>query len=416
MTRDFTFSLPVKALSRTAKIIVIARSLTTFGHGFLAILLGIYLADIGFSLVQVGLFFSIGVSGGALFAFLVGILADRVGRRKILICLTLLTAMSVGLLIWAEHFYVFLILAFIGNLNGVGAGGSGQALQPIEQASLSDSAPADLRTEIFALYRIVGTSFAALGALTAGLPRVYVEIFGVSDLSAIKMMFMFFSILLCLGAFTYSFLSREIEVKYSSARWTNPFTLPSRKTIFPLVGLFSLDHFAGSLIIQGLVAYWFKANFGLEVDSLAFIFFLAQILSALSLWASAKISNRIGRINTMVFTHAPANIFLLGMAFAPNVWVAIFFWQLRSLLGSMDVPPRDSYIMSVVNEEERVAMAGMHIVGRSLSGTLGPSVGTALWQGVSAGAPFVACCAIRMIYDATLYIMFSKVVPKDSKK
>ena len=90
MTRDFTFSLPVKALSRTAKIIVIARSLTTFGHGFLAILLGIYLADIGFSLIQVGLFFSIGVSGGALFAFLVGILADRVGRRKILICLTLL--------------------------------------------------------------------------------------------------------------------------------------------------------------------------------------------------------------------------------------------------------------------------------------------------------------------------------------
>ena len=416
MTREFTFSLPVKALSRTARIIVIARSLTTFGNGFLAILLGIYLADIGFTLIQVGLFFSIGVAGGALFAFFVGVLADRIGRKKLLICLTLMTASSVFLLIWAEHFYLILILAFAGNLNGVGGGGSGQALQPIEQASLSDSAPTDVRTEVFALYRIVGTASAALGALTAGLPKAYVDVFNISDLSAIKMMIVFFSILLCLAAFSYSFLSKEIEVKVRSTSWTNPLTLPSRKIIFSLVGLFSLDHFAGSLIIQGLVAYWFKANFGLQVDSLAFIFFFSQILSATSLWASAKLSNRIGRINTMVFTHVPANLFLLGMAFAPNVWVAIIFWQLRSLLGMMDVPPRDSYTMSIVNEEERVAMAGMHIVGRNLSGTLGPSVGTALWQGVSAGAPLVACCAIRMIYDATLYIMFRNVVPKDTKK
>jgi len=413
MSIPFTFALPVNQLSRDARIIIIARSLTTFAHGFLAVLLGIYLAEIGFTLLQVGAFFSVGVAGGAVFASFVGVLADKIGRRKLLITFTLLTATTVLLFLWVEQPFLLMIIAFLGNLNGVGGGGSSQALQPIEQASLSGSAPASVRTDVFALYRIAGTACAAFGALAAGLPKIYQGVFEIDEVSAIKSMFVFFFMLLLCGAFSYSFLSKGIEIQSSYRGWTNPLTLPSRKTIFKLVGLFSLDHFAGSFIIQGLVAYWFKVNFGMGIDSLALLFFFSQILSATGLWISAKLSNKIGRINTMVFTHVPASLFLLGTGFAPNVGVAITFWLMRSLLGTMDVPPRDSYTMSVVTEDERVAMASMHIVGRNLAGTIGPSIGTALWQNVAIGAPFVACCLLRIIYDAALYSMFRNVVPED---
>ena len=174
-----------------------------------------------------------------------------------------------------------------------------------------------------------------------------------------------------------------------------------------------MDHFAGSLLLQSLVAYWFSTRFGLELGALALVFFFSQILSAISLWLAAKLAARIGLINTMVFTHIPASLFLIAAAFAPTATLAVIFWQLRSFLAQMDVPTRTSYTMAVVGPEERVAMAGIHIVGRSVSGIGGPSVATALWQTVSASAPLLACGVLKIAYDISLYFMFRNVKPPE---
>jgi MFS family permease len=167
--------------------------------------------------------------------------------------------------------------------------------------------------------------------------------------------------------------------------------------------------------MQSLAAYWFYSKFGLELESLALVFFSAQILAAISLWLAAKLANRIGLINTMVFTHIPASLFLIGAAFAPAAWIAILFWQLRAFLSMMDVPTRDSYTMSVVQPNERVAMAGIHIVGRSISGTIGPSIATALWQIFSATVPLLGCAVLKITYDLSLYFMFRNVKPPSEK-
>jgi len=202
-----------------------------------------------------------------------------------------------------------------------------------------------------------------------------------------------------------------MTVSDSQQLWVNPFRLPSRRLIFTLTGLFSLDHFAGSLFIQSLAAYWFHTRFGMELESLGLVFFLSHLLSAISLWVAAKLANRIGLINTMVFTHIPSSLFLIVAAFAPAAWIAVLFWQMRAFLSMMDVPTRDSYTMSVVQPSERVAMAGVHIVGRSIAGTIGPSVSTALWLALSASVPLVACAVLKITYDLSLYFMFRNVKP-----
>jgi len=368
------------------------------------------LDKLGFSLTQIGAFLSAGVAGSAFFAFLVSLVAEKVGRRRLLVTLTLMSAAAGLALIFIDNFLPLLFVAFLGSITGAG-GGAGGPTQPLEQASLPDTAPPEKRTDLFAIYRIVAVGATALGALAAGLPVLYQNTFGMSEMHAYKAMFVGFTFFLLVGALLYGLLSSAVEVSGREQRWVNPLRLPSRRLIFTLTGLFSLDHFAGSLFLQSLAAYWFYTRFGLELESLALIFFFAHLLAAISLWVAAKLANRIGLINTMVFTHIPSSLFLIAAAFAPVAWLAVLFWQLRAFLSMMDVPTRDSYTMSVVQPNERVAMAGIHIVGRSVAGTVGPSVSTALWYALSASVPLISCAVLKITYDLSLYFMFRNVKP-----
>ena len=406
-------TLPLSWVSRDGRIIILARSVRTFAQGSIAVLFAVYLDLLGFTLTQIGVFFSFGVAGAALFSFLVSLIAEKVGRRRMMVGLTLMTAAAGAVLVVTDDVVVLTAFAFLGTLSGVGGGGGAQPTQPLEQASLADASPPARRTDLFAVYGIASTGAAAVGALAAGLPEVLQSEFGAGELGSFKAMFVAFVALLLVVALLYSLLSPGVEVRAEARHWVNPLTLPSRRIIFTLTALFSVDNFAGSLLLQSLVAYWFSTRFGLELGALALVFFFSQVLAATSLWLAARIAARIGLINTMVFTHIPANLFLISAAFAPSAALAVVFWQLRSFLGQMDVPTRTSYIMAVVGPEERVAMASIHIVGRSVSGIGGPTVATALWQAVSASAPLIGCAVLKIAYDLALFFMFRNVKPPE---
>ena len=406
--------LPLHWINRDGKLLMVSRGVCTFAQSTIAVLLAIYLDKLGFSLVQIGAFLSAGAAGSAFFTFIVSLIAERVGRRRLLVIFTLMSASAGLALVFIDNFLPLLFLAFVGSITGSGAMGP---IGPLEQASLTDTAPPEKRTDLFAIYRIIAVGGAALGALALGLPTIYQSTFAMSEINAYKAMFVGFAILLVIGALLYRSLSSAVEISRSEQRWVNPLRLPSRRLIFTLTGLFSLDHFAGSLFMESLAAYWFYTKFGLKLEELALVFFVSRLLAAISLWVAAKLANRIGLINTMVFTHIPASLFLIAAAFAPTAWIAVLFWQLRAFFSMMDVPTRDSYTMSIVQPNERVAMASIHIVGRSISGTVGPSVATALWQLLSASAPLIGSGVLKITYDLSLYFMFRNVkAPQELNK
>ena len=392
-------------VSRDGKLLILSRGVRRFAQSSIAVLLALYLAKLGLSLVQIGAFLSAGAAGAAFFAFLVNLIAGKVGSRRLLVTFTLMSAAAGLALVFVDKFLPLMLVAFLGNITG------GGAIRPLERASLPDTAPLEKRIDLFAIASIVATGGAALGALAAGLPTLYQNTFGMSEIDAYKAMFVGFTLFLLVGALLYSLLSSAVEVSSSEKRWVNPLRLPSRRYIFTLAGLFSVDHFAGSLVMKSLVAYWFYTRFGLELESLAIVFFSSHLLAVISLWVSAKLGNRIGLINTMVFTHIPASLFLIAAAFAPTAWMAILFWQLRSLLGPMDTPARDSYTMSLVQPNERVAMGGIHAAGKSVFGTASPSVSTALWHAFSASVPLITSGVLRIVYDLSLYFTFRDVKP-----
>jgi predicted MFS family arabinose efflux permease len=187
---------------------------------------------------------------------------------------------------------------------------------------------------------------------------------------------------------------------------------PSRSTVWKLAGLFSVDSFAGGLMINALLALWLFERFDLSLTAAGAFFFWTGLLSAVSQLAAAPLARRIGLVNTMVFTHLPANFCLIAAAFAPTLEVALALLLLRSALSQMDVPARSAYVMSVVTPAERPAAASFTAVPRSLASSLGPSITGALFAAGAMAAPLVLCGALKSIYDLALLAMFRNVRPR----
>ena len=412
ITRFFT---SLSWMNRDARLITLARGVRTFSQSFIAVIMAIYLAELGFNLVQIGAVLTVGVAGVSFFALVVGLISEKVGRRRLLVAFSLLAAAAGVGMYFAEAFIPLLVIAFLGSLSTGGGGGESPA-QPLEVAILPDTGPAERRTDIFAIYSIVARTGTFLGALAAGFPVLLQEGLGLSLVSSYKAMFLGFALCQLAGAGLYLFVSSRVEGATIRQQWQNPLKLPSRRRIFTLISLYSVDTFTTSMVMQSLVAYWFYTKFGLPVESLALVFSVSHLLTASSLWISAKIANRIGLLNTMVFTHIPSSFFLLAAAFAPTATLAIVFWQCRAFLSQMDVPTRDSYNMSVINSEERVAMASINMVSRSAAGAVGPSVTTAIWNITAAWVPLVGSALLKISYDLSLYVMFRNVRPPEEEE
>jgi MFS family permease len=400
-------------LSRDARLLILASSVRAFGQGFLSVSLAVYLHGIGLSLVEIGAYFTVGSAGVAFFALVMAFVSERLGRKRLLVGLTLSSSLAFVALILTDNVVLLAVFAFIGALSGAQGGAMG-ATQPLIQAGIAEAAEPAKRTDTFALYRIANTFTRAIGALGAGIPALLASVFGFDEITAFKGMLVVLTASLLIVAVLYSALSSP-PVHEHAQGWTNPFKLPSRRRIFMLSGLFTVDSFGGALIIQSLAAYWFYTRFGLDLADLSLVFFASELLTTSSMWVAAKIANRIGLLNTMVFTHIPANLFLIGAAFSPWGWLAIAFWQGRAFFSQMDVPTRDSYIMAIVGPEERVAMASMQQLGRSAANTVGPSVATFMWTALSASAPLVASGVIKIGYDLSLWAVFRNVKPPEEE-
>src|SRR5262249_6205416 len=387
-----------------------ARATRNFSQSAIAVLIAIYLGLHGFSLVQVGAFLTVGAAGAALAAVVAGVLGDALGRRRTLVTLSYLMALAGIVLVMSESFPVLLIAACVGNLSGfVGGGGTG----PLEQAILAVSVTPQRRTDIFALSSIAGTIASSLGALASGVPSLLQRALGLGALASFRPTFVAYSVLAVITALLYSCLSRRVELSSGEARWTNPFTLPSRGRIFTLAGLFTIDSFGTGLIVQSLASYWFFTRFGLQPGSLGALFFASSILTAISLWVAARLARRIGLLNTIVFTHIPSSLFLIAVPFVPDAWMAMALWLLRSFFVQMDAPTSQSYTMAVVAPAEQTAMASAPTATPRGGPAGGPPVGRGAWTAIGPSAPFLVGGTIKIAYDLTLWWMFRRVKPPE---
>ena len=391
-----------------AGALLAARALRAFGDGFVSLLLPYYLTLLGYSALQIGFLVTATLLGSGVLTLATGFIAHRHSTRHLLLGASLLmiaTGLGASLL---TDFWPLLVVALVGTLNP--AASDVTLFSPLEQTLLTRAAPAQSRTALFARYSLIGALIAALGAQAAGLPDLYVGRGGASLLAAVQAMFVLYALL---GAATFVLYLR-LSPALESAQHEQPVPLgKSKRMVYTLAALFSIDSFAGGFAVQSLLALWLFQRFDLSVTAAGTIFFWTGVLTAFSHLAAARVAARFGLINTMVFTHLPANVFLILVPFMPTLELALLFLFLRSALSSMDVPARTSYVMAVVSPGERTAAASVTAVPRSLASALSPSLAGALLTMSGFGWPLVICGALKIVYDLTLLKMFSAVKPPE---
>jgi len=397
-----------KWIDNDGKVIFIEKIVRTVPYGFLGVIFGVYMAQLGFQPFTIGVVLTITVFTSALYTLGISFVADRFGRKRTLIIFALMDFAAGSVLFLSTAWWAPIIAGIVGNMT-VGAGEVGPFLS-LEQAILPQTCDSKHRTLAFTVYNLVGYGSSSVGALMSGLAQ-YMG----SGVVGYRPLFAAYLASGLLGSLLYSRLSKNVELE-SAVKKHSVLSEKSKPIVQKLAGLFAIDAFGGGLIGQSILAYYFYLRFGLSDSVLGLIFFGTQIITAFSFLGAERIARRLGLLNTMVYSHIPSNVFLASVPFAPSAIGAVFLLFCRQTLSQMDVPTRQSYVMAVVDESDRTPAAGLTNVSRSISQSISPSLAGFAMANVWIGTPLFAAGLLKLLYDGLIYGSFRRIKPPEELK
>ena len=390
----------LRALPPDGRLLLLTRFTRLFAYGALSVVLVLYLTALGIGTRQIGVLLTLTLVGDTVVSLWLSTRADRIGRRRMLIVGATLMAAAGAAFAVTRNFLVLLVAGTIGVISP--SGNEVGPFLPIEQAALAHVVPSDRRTGVFAWYTLTGAFATALGSLGAGVLSQAVHYRGVIILYAAL------GIVLAL-AFTRLSTAAEVPAPQAS---TFLGVGRSRAVVLRLAALFALDSFAGGFVVQSFAAYWFFLRFGVDPATLGAIFFGANLLAGFSALVASRLAARFGLIRTMVFTHLPSNVLLILVPLMPTLPLAVAVLFARFSISQMDVPTRQSYLMSVVSPEERSAAGGITGVARTIGAGLAPIFAGLLFSQPSLiNVPFFVAGTLKIVYDLLLYRGFGRSTP-----
>ncbi len=414
-TSDDGLIASLRGLGPDGRALFGLRTLRMFAYGFLAVVLVLYLDAIGLDPLAVGLVLTLTLIGDTLISLWLTTHADRIGRRRVLLLGAVLMLVA-GVVFAGTSWLPLLILA--GAIGVISP--TGNEVGPflaVEQAGLTQVVSDRRRTATFAWYNLAGYVATATGALIAGVISGHLLAVGAAPAGAYRAVvfgYALIGLVMVVWAWRLGLAIEARSVDTDDGIRRRLGLHRSRRTVLSLSALFALDAFGGGFIPQSLVAFWFHVQFGVEPGVLGLIFFAANLLAAASSLTAARLAGRFGLINTMVFTHLPSNILLILVPLMPTLPLAVGVLLARYVLSQMDVPTRQSYVMAVVEPDERSAAAGVTGVARTTGAAISPALSSVLMANAGYVAlPFYLAGGLKIVYDLLLYRSFRALRPPE---
>jgi predicted MFS family arabinose efflux permease len=373
----------------------IARAIRAFADGFASVLLALYLQDLGFSPLQIGVIVTATLLGSAALTMWAGIRLARRGARTVLLTACALMAFTGFGFASVTRFWPLVVIGFIGTLNP--SGGDVSLFLPMEQSALADLTTEADRPKRFAVYNLAATLAAAAGALASPLPQRIAKTHGWDVVTTERYSFLIYVVTAAAAALVYRGLH---SAPHDPGRRHG--LHKSRSIVARLSTLFALDSAGGGFAVNALLVLYLDLRFGLSPGVMGTILAAAGVLTAFSQLLSARLAARIGLVRTMVFTHLPANVFLILAGIVPSAPLAVTFLLSRAALSQMDVPARQALVMRLVEPDERAAAASVTNVPRSLAAATTPALAGALLNRTSFGWPLVIGGLMKSAYDLLL--------------
>ncbi len=397
-------------VNRNGKILLIMNPIQAFAGVFVSIIFTIYLNTLGMELWQTGLVLSGGLVMSTLLNLVAGYIADRIGRRRLLVFLGLIRVGAGVIFAFSTDHTILVVTAILASMGSGGGFGVGQML---ERVILAQCCADEDRTNMYAVRSTMGSLARSAGSLFAGV-IVVIQRWGYTEAVSYRVLFGVFASLNAVIILLYMMLDEEAEVEEEKAVQV-PLSPETMRYAILLSFLFSMDSLGSAFISQGLTAYWFFERFGLGMDKIGMIFSASSLLAAISFMMAARISKRIGLINTMVFSHLPSNLMIAAVPYMPSLETSLFFWLGKSLLSQMDVPTRQSYTMAIVKPEERSRFQALLNLPRSVTMAIGPSISAYIMQFVGVSTPFLIAGIIKAGYDIALWFTFKDIKPPEEE-
>jgi MFS family permease len=100
----------------------------------------------------------------------------------------------------------------------------------------------------------------------------------------------------------------------------------------------------------------------------------------------------------------------------PTLPLAVAVLLVRFTLSQMDVPTRQSYVMAVVEPDERSAAAGVTGIARTVGAAISPAISAVLVAGAAtASLPFYIAGGLKIVYDLLIYRDFRAIRPPEER-
>jgi predicted MFS family arabinose efflux permease len=378
-----------------------SQALRGLGYGLAAVQLGAVLRGQGLDAPGVGLVLAAIVAGSAAASLALGRWGDRLGRARAYALLYLALALGGVVLASGGPAWLLALVALSGALSTeVVESGPFTTLEQVMLASTGTHQPQLVRG--FGLYNATATLAGAAGALLGALPADRRLLGGTLALVGVA------------GTLLAARLPPSVEAPAAERAGPRRALASSRGPVLRLAGLFAVDSLAGGFVVQAWIAYWLGVRYGATTSVVGIVFAAVGLLQAASFLAAPAIANRVGLLQTMVFTHLPSNLLLAAIPFAPSLPVAVGLLLARTCLSQMDVPTRQAYVMALVPPAERTAAAAVTNTARYVTRPVGTAM-AGLLQPLGLGIPFLVAGVVKSAYDLTLWRLFRPVqLPADT--
>jgi MFS family permease len=400
-------------MQRDLVVLMVSRGVRAFAFSYLSVVFAIYLNQLGYSTMIIGLVISTASASGAVLTALWGFLSDRYGRKNILMLLAGLTILSNTIYIFFSQLFFIFLAVIIANVGTGGSGGGGQGggpFNPVEQALLAEKCTPANRNRIFSINAFVGSVMGSAGALVSGLPEYLQQQWQWQPVASFKPLFaltLLFSIVLF---FAYASIDEHhVPPKRHSGQ-----RRPVNRFVLKLSLLGMIDNLGGGLI-GPLLSYWFYLRYGVELKSLGLMFFLSYFLAALSFLCAPLIARYLGVVKTMALSHGAASLIYLFLPLAPSFSVAAALTIARSFLAYMDNPLRNSFVMGIVRPEERGSAAGITTLSRHVPVAVSPTLSAYLMQAFALNVPIFLGGFLQLAHDVIFYYLFRDVRPPEER-
>ncbi|KIV81891.1 hypothetical protein PV11_04041 [Exophiala sideris] len=434
---------------RNAYLIILARTCRMFAYGTNSLILAIFFSALEFSDHKIGLFMTLTLLGDVFLGTFLTLVADRVGRRKVLMGGSFLMVFSGVIFAVSENFWILLLAAILGVISVTG--GDFGPFRSIEESMLSQLTTPSSRADVLAWYVTTSTLGSSIGSEASGRILRYLQARdGWTAVDAYHALFWVYTAMGLVNAILVLPLTKDCELEsteetyvevaqdetendapaeqpnvnhdleaaaQSSRNWAvrafswfahrfAQISAPTRAIMYKLWFLLAVDSLADGMVPYSLTNYYIDIKFHPSKSALGDVTSMSYFLGAIGAVFAGPLARKIGLINTMVFSHVPSSAAVLFFPFPPVFWLTAGLLLVRAGLNQMDQAPRSAFIAAVVKSEERTAVMGITAMVRTLAAMTGPTLTGFLAAEKHFWIAFVLAGICRLAYDFGLYAMF----------